>query len=221
MSLMATPINGDLGDKPTGASGNGPELRENRKATVRILIADDHPIVRDGLEEAAAAGGRFRDRGRGRRRARGAGQGPGAGPGRAAAGSAHAQSGRAVGASGAAADQQADPRDRADGFGGQERIRAGDEAGLQRHRAEADRAGPDRQEHPQGPLGRNLAGFAHHRGGDAPVLDRPGRLGRQPAAARAASAARYPRASGKSSRWWRRATRTKRWPRRCSSASRR
>ena len=40
-------------------------------------------------------------------------------------------------------------------------------------------------------------------------------------AARAASAVRYRRANAKSSRWWRRATRTKRWPRRCSSASRR
>ena len=45
--------------------------------------------------------------------------------------------------------------------------------------------------------------------------------GRRPAAARAASAARYRRASARSWRWWRRATRTKRWPRRCSSASRR
>ncbi len=51
MSLMATPINGDLGDNPAGTSGSGPELRENRKGTVRILIADDHPIVRDGLKK--------------------------------------------------------------------------------------------------------------------------------------------------------------------------
>ncbi len=53
--------------------------------------------------------------------------------------------------------------------------------------------------------------------------DRPGRLRRQARhrAARAASAVRYRRANAKSSRWSRRATRTKRWPRRCSSASRR
>ncbi len=44
---------------------------------------------------------------------------------------------------------------------------------------------------------------------------------RSSAAARAASGVRYRRASAKSSRWWRRATRTKKWPRRCSSASRR
>ena len=43
---------------------------------------------------------------------------------------------------------------------------------------------------------------------------------RHRAAARAASAARSRRASAKSWRWWRKATRTKKWPRRCSSASR-
>ena len=40
-------------------------------------------------------------------------------------------------------------------------------------------------------------------------------------AAKAASAARFPRANAKSSRWSRKATRTRKWPRRCSSASRR
>jgi DNA-binding NarL/FixJ family response regulator len=48
---MAAPINGDLGDNPTGTSGSGPDLKEVRKGTVRILIADDHPIVRDGLKK--------------------------------------------------------------------------------------------------------------------------------------------------------------------------
>ena len=41
--------------------------------------------------------------------------------------------------------------------------------GCSRHRAEADRAGTDRQEHPQSSRRRDLAGFAHHRGGDAAV----------------------------------------------------
>ena len=48
---MAAPINGDLGENPTGTSGTGPDLKEVRKGTVRILIADDHPIVRDGLKK--------------------------------------------------------------------------------------------------------------------------------------------------------------------------
>src|SRR5215472_12942147 len=39
MSLMAVPVNND------------PEIREKKKATVRIVIADDHPIVRDGLKK--------------------------------------------------------------------------------------------------------------------------------------------------------------------------
>ena len=59
-----------------------------------------------------------------------------------------------------------------DGVGRQERVRAGDEAGLLRHRAEADGAGSDREEHPQGALRRDLAGFAHHGGRDAAVRQR-------------------------------------------------
>src|SRR5580658_2472070 len=55
MSLMAAQLNGDLGENPTGPStgptGTGPDLKENRKGIVRILIADDHPIVRDGLKK--------------------------------------------------------------------------------------------------------------------------------------------------------------------------
>jgi DNA-binding NarL/FixJ family response regulator len=39
MNLMAAPTN------------EAPELKEKRKALVRILIADDHPIVRDGLKK--------------------------------------------------------------------------------------------------------------------------------------------------------------------------
>ncbi len=43
MSLMAAPIN----DSPEGT----PEVTEKKKAMVRIVIADDHPIVRDGLKK--------------------------------------------------------------------------------------------------------------------------------------------------------------------------
>src|SRR5437016_11387347 len=39
MEIMATPIN------------ENPETREKRTGTVRIVIADDHPIVRDGLKK--------------------------------------------------------------------------------------------------------------------------------------------------------------------------
>ena len=46
-------------------------------------------------------------------------------------------------------------------------------------------------------------------------------IGRRRAAAKGGSAARFPRASAKSSLWSPKAIRTKRWPRRCSSASRR
>src|ERR1700692_1969119 len=39
MDIMTLPVN------------QSPEARENRKGTVRIVIADDHPIVRDGLKK--------------------------------------------------------------------------------------------------------------------------------------------------------------------------
>src|ERR1700693_304233 len=39
MDIMTAPMN------------QSPEARENRKGTVRIFIADDHPIVRDGLKK--------------------------------------------------------------------------------------------------------------------------------------------------------------------------
>jgi two-component system, NarL family, nitrate/nitrite response regulator NarL len=54
MSLMAAPINGST-ENPEGISENNlggkPENPEKKKATVRIVIADDHPIVRDGLKK--------------------------------------------------------------------------------------------------------------------------------------------------------------------------
>src|SRR6202171_2118228 len=39
MDIMTAPVN------------QSPEARENRKTMVRIVIADDHPIVRDGLKK--------------------------------------------------------------------------------------------------------------------------------------------------------------------------
>src|SRR6202051_551473 len=39
MDIMTAPMN------------QSPEARKNRKGTVRIVIADDHPIVRDGLKK--------------------------------------------------------------------------------------------------------------------------------------------------------------------------
>ena len=38
MDIMTAPVN------------QSPEARENRKGTVRIVIADDHPIVREGYK---------------------------------------------------------------------------------------------------------------------------------------------------------------------------
>src|SRR5450631_1235962 len=55
MSLMVTQVNGipggDLEDTSPGMSGGSSELTEKKKTMVRILIADDHPIVRDGLKK--------------------------------------------------------------------------------------------------------------------------------------------------------------------------
>src|SRR6266481_2040176 len=38
-------------DTMTAPMNNTPELREVRKGTIRLVIADDHPIVRDGLKK--------------------------------------------------------------------------------------------------------------------------------------------------------------------------
>src|SRR5580692_4649302 len=55
MSLMATQVNGIPGgereDTSSGTSEGSPEIIEKKKTMVRILIADDHPIVRDGLKK--------------------------------------------------------------------------------------------------------------------------------------------------------------------------
>ena len=88
--------------------------RERRKGNVRLVIADDHPIVRDGLKKLLQLEDDFEVVGE-------------ASDGREVlekvreldpdvllAGSAHAQPGRSVGAAGAAANQQANARDRAD-----------------------------------------------------------------------------------------------------------
>src|SRR6202790_2470455 len=47
MDIMTAPVN------------QSPEARENRKGTVRIVIADDHPIVRDGLKKLLLLEGDF------------------------------------------------------------------------------------------------------------------------------------------------------------------
>src|SRR5579884_2137227 len=51
MSLMAVPLSGNPGTEPEKDSGDASEQQEKKKATVRIVIADDHPIVRDGLKK--------------------------------------------------------------------------------------------------------------------------------------------------------------------------
>src|SRR5258705_13218079 len=38
-------------DTVTAPISNTPEVREVRKGTIRLVIADDHPIVRDGLKK--------------------------------------------------------------------------------------------------------------------------------------------------------------------------
>ena len=94
---MATPID----DTPEVPEVNG----SKKKATVRIVIADDHPIVRDGLKKLLQLEDDFEvvgEAGDGREVLE---QGPGSRSGRASAGPAHAQSGRPGGAPGASADQ--------------------------------------------------------------------------------------------------------------------
>ena len=41
----------ELTDSMTAPSNDAPEAKETKKGTIRILIADDHPIVRDGLKK--------------------------------------------------------------------------------------------------------------------------------------------------------------------------
>ncbi len=41
----------ELMDTMIAPTDDGSQEREKKKATVRILIADDHPIVRDGLKK--------------------------------------------------------------------------------------------------------------------------------------------------------------------------
>ncbi len=89
------------------------------------------------------------------------------------------------------------------------------------------RHGTADQEHPQGACRRNLAGFPHHRRGDPAVrggaTSSPPSAAADPgsAAARTRALARSASANAKSWPWWRRASRIRKWPRRCSSASRR
>jgi DNA-binding NarL/FixJ family response regulator len=48
---MAVPINGNSGELAERDSGNEPQGVEKKKSTIRLVIADDHPIVRDGLKK--------------------------------------------------------------------------------------------------------------------------------------------------------------------------
>ena len=41
----------ELIDTMTGPTNDAPEIKETKKSTIRLLIADDHPIVRDGLRK--------------------------------------------------------------------------------------------------------------------------------------------------------------------------
>jgi len=41
----------ELMDTMTAPMNDNPEITEKKKGTVRIVIADDHPIVRDGLKK--------------------------------------------------------------------------------------------------------------------------------------------------------------------------
>jgi DNA-binding NarL/FixJ family response regulator len=41
----------ELIDAMTGPTDDAPEVKETKKSTIRLLIADDHPIVRDGLKK--------------------------------------------------------------------------------------------------------------------------------------------------------------------------
>jgi two-component system, NarL family, nitrate/nitrite response regulator NarL len=41
----------ELIDDMTGPTEDAPEIKETKKSTIRLLIADDHPIVRDGLKK--------------------------------------------------------------------------------------------------------------------------------------------------------------------------
>src|SRR6266446_10528424 len=51
MSLMAAPINDIPEHIHEDIPEDIPEVKEKKKAMVRIVIADDHPIVRDGLKK--------------------------------------------------------------------------------------------------------------------------------------------------------------------------
>jgi len=44
-------LESELMDLMSGPINDAPETQEKKKATVRIVIADDHPIVRDGLKK--------------------------------------------------------------------------------------------------------------------------------------------------------------------------
>ena len=49
--IIGTEIELEPMETMTAPMNNSPEAREVRKGTIRLVIADDHPIVRDGLKK--------------------------------------------------------------------------------------------------------------------------------------------------------------------------
>ena len=199
---------------------DSPESKEKKKSTVRILLADDHPIVRDGLKKLLQLEEDFEVVG-------------------------EAGDGREV----LEKVQELDPDVllldlRMPNLDGLSALQALQQTNK-RTRVIILTASEDKNEFVQamklGCSGIVLKQTApdlivksirkvnsgeiwldshHHRGGDAAVLHRPGTVRRRGRRQRPRAQSAQPRASAKSSRWWRRATRTRKWPRRCSSASR-
>ena len=211
----------ELMDDMPSPPNDAPEVPETKKSTIRMLIADDHPIVRDGLKKLLLLEDDFEVVG-------------------------EAVDGREV----LDKVRELDPdvllldlrMPNLDGLGALQALQQINK----RTRVIILTASEDKNEFVQAMKlgcsgivlkqtapdlivksirkvhsGRNLAGFPHHGGRDAAVLDRSRRQRLGAAAARAASAARFRRANARSSRWSRRVIRTRKWRRRCSSASRR
>ncbi len=137
-----------------------PIYPEKRKKNIRIVIADDHPIVRDGLKKLLALEEDFEVVGE-------------AGDGREVLDRVQELEPDVLlldlrmpnldGLSALQALQQSNRSTKVIVLTASEDKNEFVQAmklGCSRHRAEADRSGPDRKEYPQGVLRRNLAGFA-------------------------------------------------------------